>query len=124
MTMKRNTHILDLYWEDILVSKILPYLTIRECFNFRCVSKTCLQIINMYFAKLKSLKLMNKGFSPHAFNVKCSRQFKVIFLLFKSTIHSIYLFSGASIVMSETKNLEPEPVCQSTGCRSHSTLKK
>nr|XP_053611235.1 F-box/LRR-repeat protein 15 isoform X2 [Plodia interpunctella] len=67
--MKRNTQLFDLYWEDILVSKIIPQLTIRECFNFRCVSKTCLQIINMYFSKLKSLKLMNKGFSPHTFGI-------------------------------------------------------
>lgn len=67
--MKRNTQLFDLYWEDILVSKVLPHLTIRECLSFRCVSKTCLQIINMYFAKLKSLKLMNKGFSPHTFRV-------------------------------------------------------
>lgn len=67
--MKRTTQIFDLYWEDILVARILPYLTIRECFNFRCASKTCLQIIDMYFSKLKSLKLMNKGFSPHTFRV-------------------------------------------------------
>lgn len=67
--MKRNTQLFDLYWEDILVTKVIPNLTLRECFNFRCVSKTCLQIINMYFAKLKSLKLMNKGFSPHTFSV-------------------------------------------------------
>ncbi|KAJ2945392.1 hypothetical protein O0L34_g196 [Tuta absoluta] len=74
--MKRNTHLFDLYWEDILVAKVLPYLTIRECFNFRCVSRTCLQIINMYLAKLKTLKLVNDGFSPHTFTVfveTCSR---------------------------------------------------
>lgn len=70
--MKRETEIFDLYWEDILVAKILPYLTLRECFNFRCVSKTCLQIITIYFSKLKSLKLMNKGFSPHTFSVSHS----------------------------------------------------
>lgn len=69
MNMKRTTQLVDLYWEDILVAKVLPYLTIRECFNFRCVSKTCLQIINMFFSKLKALKLMNKSFSSQTFGV-------------------------------------------------------
>lgn len=67
--MKINTHLFDLFWEDIIISKVLPYLTIRECFDFRCVSKTCQQLINMYFSKLKTLKLMNNGFSPHTFGV-------------------------------------------------------
>lgn len=69
MNKKRNTQLFDLYWEDIIVAKIIPLLTIQECFIFRSVSRTCLQIVNMYFSKLKSLKLMNKGFSPHTFNV-------------------------------------------------------
>ncbi|XP_063365289.1 F-box/LRR-repeat protein 15 [Cydia amplana] len=74
--MKRNTHLFDLYWEDIIVTYVLPYLTIRECFNFRCVSKTCLQIVNLYFTKMKALKLINQGFSPHTlsvFAINCSK---------------------------------------------------
>lgn len=67
--MKRNTQLFDLYWEDILVSQVLPNLSLKDCFNFRCVSRTCLQIVNMYFAKLKSLKLVNKEFSSHTFSV-------------------------------------------------------
>lgn len=67
--MKRNTHFFDLFWEDIIVSNILPYLTIRECFHFRCVSKTCVQIVNIYLTKIKTLKLMNNVFPRHAFSV-------------------------------------------------------
>lgn len=67
--MKRDIKFFDLFWEDILVCKVLPYLSLRDCTNLRCVSRNCAQIVNMYFAKMKSLKLMNKGFSPHTFNV-------------------------------------------------------
>ncbi|CAH2244036.1 jg12137 [Pararge aegeria aegeria] len=69
MKRTRNIHIFDLYWEDILVSKIMPYLSLEECFTFRCVSRTCLEIVNMYLAKLKSLKMMNKVFTPTTFEV-------------------------------------------------------
>lgn len=66
---KRNTQLFDLYWEDIIVSQVLPYVSIPDCCSFRCVSKTCLQIVNIYFARLKSLKLFNKGCSPQTFKV-------------------------------------------------------
>lgn len=66
---KMNTQFFDLFWEDIIVSHVLPYLSLNDCFNFRCVSKTCLQIIDIYFARLKSLELRIKGFSPHTFQV-------------------------------------------------------
>lgn len=75
INMKRDTQLFDLYWEDILVAKVLPHLTLKECFTFRCVSKTCLQITDMYFAKLKSLKFMKNEFSPHTFSVSvCNKR--------------------------------------------------
>lgn len=73
--MNTNLHLFDLYWEDILVTRVLPFLSLRECFILRCVSKKCLQIVDMYFCNMKSLKLMNKGFSPRTFKVSLAWAF-------------------------------------------------
>lgn len=114
--MKRNTQLFDLYWEDILVAKIMPYLSMKDCFNFRCASKTCLKIINMYFAKLKCLKLLNKGFSPHSFNVssstKCGFRYKWSWF-----IKNNFSFPGIRNVLYATYSFEFKSLFYDNWCR-------
>uniref|UniRef100_A0A1B6GMC0 F-box/LRR-repeat protein 15-like leucin rich repeat domain-containing protein n=1 Tax=Cuerna arida TaxID=1464854 RepID=A0A1B6GMC0_9HEMI len=48
---------IDLYWEDILYTKVLPLLSIKDLFSMRRVSTRYKLLIDSYFSRMKVLNL-------------------------------------------------------------------
>ncbi|XP_002741467.1 uncharacterized protein LOC100372595 [Saccoglossus kowalevskii] len=63
--LERNRNLLDLPWDDILVGRIIPFLSLSEIFQLQLVSKLSLQLIRHYFSKCSIL-----DFSEVAHKVK------------------------------------------------------
>ena len=55
-------------WEDILFPRLLPYLTIKDLYNFQFVCKKYLEIYKRYLVIMKTLDLSIKpDISPEYF---------------------------------------------------------
>jgi hypothetical protein len=64
------TGFLSLCWEDILFQNILPFLSIKDWFNLRFVSKECQLMVDEYFKTVRHVNLAHqRNFSPLAFKV-------------------------------------------------------
>lgn len=61
MELQRNRSIFDLPWEDILVTQILPHLSLKELFNLRSCSRCSCELVDLRLAKLKKLKLSRQN---------------------------------------------------------------
>jgi hypothetical protein len=63
--------LLQLFWNDILLQHVLPFLTLKDCFNLRATSKRCRELVNSYFAIVKDINISPfKTFSGPALNVR------------------------------------------------------
>lgn len=63
--------LLDLPWQDVLWTKVLPYLSISDCFYLRQVNKEYKKMIDDYFISCSKLDLTDVAdcISPKAFEI-------------------------------------------------------
>lgn len=62
--------LLQLSWDDILFQHVLPFLTLKDCFNLRSTCKLCRELVDSYFAIIKNINIsLLKTFNGPAFNV-------------------------------------------------------
>lgn len=61
---------LQLSWDDILFQHVLPFLTLKDCFNLRSTSKQCKEFVDSYFTIIKKVDIaVFKKFNGPAFKV-------------------------------------------------------
>ena len=82
---ERFSHtLLDLPWQDVLWTKVLPYLSIPDCFSLRLVSQEYKKMIESYFSSSYKLDLTDVGdhISKTAFEIliKDNSSFQTIIL--------------------------------------------
>ncbi|XP_077298643.1 uncharacterized protein LOC143919923 [Arctopsyche grandis] len=56
--------LLEVFWLDVLLPQVLARLTLKDCFNLRCVSRDFRTLIDLHLHALKVLKILNRRCFP------------------------------------------------------------
>lgn len=57
MDQKLELNILDIHWNDILFSKIFPYISMTDIFRLQMVSRTCQVLVKEYSLQCKHIRM-------------------------------------------------------------------